>query len=85
MTEPPCSNTRNYGRISNNVRLQDATFQQLVAAYQNSVLNAQQDVENGLVTFLRAQERAKFQASSEAFDKLIRNQTVHQPDSSGVR
>jgi outer membrane protein TolC len=59
-------NILNYGRIVNNVRLQDAQFQELVAAYQNTVLTAAQEVENGLVTFLRAQERAKFQAASVA-------------------
>jgi hypothetical protein len=35
-----------------------------VATYQNTVLTAQQDVENGLVTFLRAQEQSRFQAES---------------------
>src|SRR6266436_2264649 len=59
-------NILNYGRILNNVRLQDARFQELVAAYQSAVLTAGQDVENGLVTFLRAQERTKFQAASVA-------------------
>jgi NodT family efflux transporter outer membrane factor (OMF) lipoprotein len=54
----------NYGRILNNVRLQDATFQALVAAYQQAVLNANQEVENGLVTFLKAQRRTQFQAAS---------------------
>jgi NodT family efflux transporter outer membrane factor (OMF) lipoprotein len=57
-------NILNYGRILNNVRLQDAKFQELVANYQNTVLSAAQDVENGLVTFLNAQQRAKFQAAS---------------------
>jgi NodT family efflux transporter outer membrane factor (OMF) lipoprotein len=57
-------NILNYGRILNNVRLQDAKFQELVASYQNTVLSAAQDVENGLVTFLQAQQRAKFQAAS---------------------
>jgi NodT family efflux transporter outer membrane factor (OMF) lipoprotein len=51
----------NYGRILNNVRVQDARFQELVATYQNTVLAAQQDVENGLITFLRAQTRTKLQ------------------------
>lgn len=37
-----------------------------MAAYQNSVLTAAQDVENGLVTFLKAQQRTKFQAESVA-------------------
>jgi NodT family efflux transporter outer membrane factor (OMF) lipoprotein len=54
----------NYGRILNNVRLQDANFQALVAAYQAAVLNAEGEVENGLVTFLKAQERTKAQAES---------------------
>src|SRR4029077_13305375 len=59
-------NILNYGRILNNVRLQEATFQELVTAYQNAVLTAAPDVENGLVTFLKAQERTKFQAESVA-------------------
>jgi NodT family efflux transporter outer membrane factor (OMF) lipoprotein len=57
-------NILNYGRILNNVRLQDAKFQELVASYQNTVLSAAQDVENGLVTFLQAQQRTQFQAAS---------------------
>jgi outer membrane protein TolC len=59
-------NILNYGRLVNNVRLQDAKFQELVANYQNTVLTANEDVENGLVTFLRAQERTKMQAASVA-------------------
>jgi NodT family efflux transporter outer membrane factor (OMF) lipoprotein len=54
----------NYFRIQNNVRLQDARFQELIATYQNAVLTANQDVENGLVVFLRGQERTKFQQQS---------------------
>jgi NodT family efflux transporter outer membrane factor (OMF) lipoprotein len=57
-------NILNYGRIVNNVRLQDARLQELVAAYQGQVLTAGQEVEDGLVTFLRAQQRTEFQASS---------------------
>ncbi len=41
----------NYGRILNNVRLQKAKFQELVTGYEQSVLNANQEAENGLVTF----------------------------------
>ena len=54
-------NLLNYGRILNNVRFQDARFQELVAAYQQTVLTAAQEVENGLVTFLRARERTNYQ------------------------
>jgi len=59
-------NILNYGRLLNNVRLQDARFQELVITYRNTVLSAEQDVENGLVTFLRAQRRARSQAASVA-------------------
>ena len=50
-------NVLNYGQITNNVRLQDARFQELIVTYQNTVLQAQQEVENGLISFLKAQER----------------------------
>jgi NodT family efflux transporter outer membrane factor (OMF) lipoprotein len=62
-------NIFNYGRITNNVRVQDARFEQLLIAYQNAVLKAQQEVEDGLVAFLRAQERAEFLARSTASAK----------------
>jgi NodT family efflux transporter outer membrane factor (OMF) lipoprotein len=48
----------NYGRILNNVRLQDAKFQELVVNYQSTVLQAAKEVENGLVTFVRSHLRA---------------------------
>jgi NodT family efflux transporter outer membrane factor (OMF) lipoprotein len=57
-------NLFNYGRILNNVRLQDARFHELVYAYQQTVLNANQEVENGLVTFLKSQRRTKLQSAS---------------------
>jgi len=59
-------NIFNYGRITNNVRLQDARFQELLITYQNAVLTAQQEVEDNLAAFLRAQERAEFLAQSAA-------------------
>lgn len=57
-------NLFNYGQITNNVRLQDARFQELILNYQNTVLKAQQEVEDGLVSFLKAQERVKSLASA---------------------
>jgi len=57
-------NILNYGQITNDVRVQDASFQQLLVAYQNAVLSAQQDVEDNLVGFLRAQDRADLLAQS---------------------
>ena len=54
----------NYGRILNNVRVQQARFQELITAYQQTVLNANREAEDGLVTFLRAQTRTRFQSES---------------------
>ena len=41
----------NYGRLINNVRERDAIFQEAILNYQNTVLSAQKDVENGLSQF----------------------------------
>ena len=57
-------NILNYGQITNNVRVQDARFQELLITYQNTVLTAQQEVEDNLIAFLKAQEQAGFLAKS---------------------
>jgi outer membrane protein TolC len=49
----------NYGQITNSVRVQDARLQALLLNYQDTVLRAQREVEDGLVEFLKAQERMK--------------------------
>ena len=54
----------NYGRIKNNVRVQDAQFEQLIATYQNTVLEAAREVEDGLAGFLGAKASAKFLGES---------------------
>ena len=46
----------NYGRLVNQVRVQDAAFQQAILNYQNTVLTAQQEVENGLSAFYTEQQ-----------------------------
>ncbi len=53
-------NILNYGQITNNVRLQDATLQQYLVDYQNSVLSAQQQVEDGISTFLLSRSQAEY-------------------------
>ena len=49
----------NYGRLVNNVRLQDATFQELAVSYANTVLTAQREVEDALTGYLRGSERVE--------------------------
>jgi NodT family efflux transporter outer membrane factor (OMF) lipoprotein len=66
-------NILNYGRIVNNSRVQDARFLEAVTRYQNAVLRAGEEVENGLVQFLRAQEEARFLAESgRAAEKAVK-------------
>jgi NodT family efflux transporter outer membrane factor (OMF) lipoprotein len=50
-------NILNYGRIINNVDVQDARFQQLVLKYQETVLRAHEEVENSINAYLREQEQ----------------------------
>ena len=57
-------NILNYGRLTGNVRVQDARFQQLLISYRNAVLKAQQEVEDALAIFLRAEEGARLFAAS---------------------
>ncbi len=48
----------NYGRIENNVRVEDARFQALVGVYESAVLNAQAEVENAVAGYVGAQRQA---------------------------
>ena len=57
-------NIFNYGRISNNVRVQDARLQQLLVNYREVVLRAAQEVEDATVGFVRFQEQAGFLTES---------------------
>ena len=43
----------NYGRLRNNVRIQDARYQQLALNYQNTVLEAAREVEDALTAFCK--------------------------------
>lgn len=59
----------NYGRFVNNIHAEEARFQQLALAYQNTVLRANQEVEDGLTRFLNSQEETlKLAESVQAAD-----------------
>jgi outer membrane protein TolC len=67
----------NYGRIFNNVRLQESGLQELIASYQNTVLTANQEVEDALVSFLKNQERVRFlEANVEETAEALRLSTI---------
>jgi NodT family efflux transporter outer membrane factor (OMF) lipoprotein len=70
-------NILNYGQITNNVRLQDATLQQLLIDYQNAVLAAQQQVADGISAFLQSQSQAEYlRRSADAADGVLRIATL---------
>ena len=53
-----------FGRIRNRVRAEDARFQQSITTYQNSVLKASEEVEDGIVGFLKTLEATSAQQSA---------------------
>ena len=59
-------NVLNYGRITNNVRVQDARLQQLMVNYQDTVLNAMREVEDDMVAYLRSREQERILDATEA-------------------
>jgi len=62
----------NYGRITNNVRAQDARFQQALVNYEDTVLRAAREVEDALIAFLKEQESAvSSQKSVEAAQSSV--------------
>ena len=56
----------NYMRLVNNVRVQNAVFQGAVLNYQNVVLQAQKEVEDGLASFSYSKKSAGFLEDSVA-------------------
>lgn len=66
-------NIFNYGRLKSNVRLQDARFQQLLVDYQNTVLQAQADVENAIVAYLKShQQLQSYTLAAQAAQQAVR-------------
>ena len=67
-------NVLNYGRLTNNVRLQDASFQRLLEDYRQIVLQAQGEVESSLVAFFQSLRQLK--ALQQAADAAQRAANV---------
>jgi NodT family efflux transporter outer membrane factor (OMF) lipoprotein len=62
----------NYGRLVNAVRVEDATFEELVAVYQRTVLQAEREVEDALVGYLRGMDRVvALGRSAEAANEAV--------------
>ncbi|REJ92838.1 MAG: transporter [Planctomycetota bacterium] len=57
-------NVLNYGRLLNNIRIQDARFQQLVANYQQTILQANEEAENAIVAYLHFTDQVRVREES---------------------
>ncbi len=74
-------NIFNYGRLRSNVRLQDASFQQLLEDYRQTVLQVQAEVENAIVAFLESTRQLnEFQAAADAAERSVAISTLQYED-----
>jgi NodT family efflux transporter outer membrane factor (OMF) lipoprotein len=71
-------NILNYGRLLANIRVQDARFQGLVVNYQNSLLKAGKEVEDGLVEFLQSHKRTVYENEAVDAEAAAYKQAVNQ-------
>jgi NodT family efflux transporter outer membrane factor (OMF) lipoprotein len=62
-------NLFNYGRLKNQVRIQDARFQQLITGYQDTVLNAAREVEDAMQSLDYTKKEAKLLEQGVATSK----------------
>jgi outer membrane protein TolC len=74
-------NLFNYGRLRSNVRLQDASFQQLLEDYRQTVLQVQAEVENAIVAYLESSRQLlEFQAAADASERAVAISTLQYED-----
>jgi len=77
-------NILNYGRIRNNIRQQQAKFQEYVTTYQRIVLQAAEETEIGMSHFLQEQDRTRLLDESVASMQLAVNTVVKQYEAGGI-
>jgi outer membrane protein TolC len=63
----------NYGRNLNRIRFQRARFEEVVTAYQSKVLTAAEEVENGVVAYVKSHDQVKYLTESVTEAKLARD------------
>ncbi len=62
-----------YGRLKNNVRIQDAKFEQLLIGYKESVLRALREVEDAMVGFHKANQQVQqLQDGVDASERAVK-------------
>ena len=76
-------NLFNYGRLRSNIRLQDALFQQLLVDYLNTVLQAQGEVENAIVAYLKSHEQlVSYKLAADASQRAVNVATIQYKEGS---
>ncbi len=61
----------NYGQLTNQVRAQDAAFEQSILSYQNVVLQAQQEVQDAIAAYVEAQNTVEKLSAANEFGAAI--------------
>ncbi|MFT7631583.1 MAG: NodT family efflux transporter outer membrane factor (OMF) lipoprotein [Mariniblastus sp.] len=62
-------NILNYGRLKEAILVEESRFQQIQADFENTVLNAQREVEDGLIEFVKKQEQYQFNLQTTKANK----------------
>lgn len=52
-------NLFNYGRLENNVRVQDARLQQAIESYQNTILQASREIDDAAISVVKTREQGE--------------------------
>lgn len=73
-----------YGRIVNRVGARDAQFQQAAYAYQEKVLEAGRETEDGIISFLKNHQRSRHLDASAQAAQVVRDVTFDQYDEGKV-
>ena len=71
-------NLLNYGRIRNNVRAQDAQFQEALLNYRNTVLSAYSEVETSLVAFIKSKQQTVYLARAVTASRAAEAEALDQ-------
>jgi outer membrane protein TolC len=67
-----------YGRLKNNVRIQDAKFEQLLIGYKESVLQALREVEDAMIGYHKAKEQVlELQQGVDASQRAVKLSLLH--------
>ncbi|MDD2658704.1 MAG: efflux transporter outer membrane subunit [Methylococcales bacterium] len=67
-----------YGRLKNNVRIQDAKFEQLLIGYKESVLRALREVEDAMIGYHKAKEQVlELQQGVDASQRAVNLSLLH--------